>query len=113
VLAVSLRHNLLDPAKTRKVLESAKKHLLTPFGLRTLASSDSRYRARYGGDVWSRDSAYHQGTVWPWLAGPYFTSLLRYTDQKDAAIAEAQAWLDRFSGHLEEACLGQISEVFD
>jgi predicted glycogen debranching enzyme len=113
VLAVSLRHNLLDPAKTRKVLENAKKHLLTPYGLRTLASSDSRYRARYGGDVWSRDSAYHQGTVWPWLAGPYFTSLLRYTDQKDAAIAEAQAWLDRFSGHLEEACLGQISEVFD
>jgi predicted glycogen debranching enzyme len=113
VLAVSLRHNLLDPAKTRKVLEIAKKHLLTSYGLRTLAPSDSRYRPRYGGDVWSRDSAYHQGTVWPWLAGPYFASLLRYADNADAAVAEAQAWLDRFSGHLEEACLGQVSEVFD
>lgn len=113
VIAASLRHNLLDPLKTRKVLETAKKHLLTPYGLRTLAPSDSRYRPQYRGDVWNRDSAYHQGTVWPWLAGPYFGSLLRYSENTDAAVSEAQSWLDRFSGHLQEACLGQISEVFD
>ena len=113
VIAVSLRHNLLDQDKTIKVLESAKKHLLTPFGLRTLAPSDPRYRARYQGDVWSRDSAYHQGTVWPWLAGPYFASLLRYADNADAALNQAQEWIDRFSEHLQEACLGQVSEIFD
>ena len=113
VIAVSLRHNLLDQDKTIKVLESAKKHLLTPFGLRTLAPSDSRYRARYQGDVWSRDSAYHQGTVWPWLAGPYFASLLRYADNADAALNQAQEWIDRFSEHLQAACLGQVSEIFD
>ena len=113
VLAVSLRHNLLDREKTRKVLETAKEHLLTPYGLRTLAPSDSRYRPHYAGDVWGRDSAYHQGTVWPWLAGPYFASLLRYCENTDFAVNEAQNWIDRFSGHLQEACLGQISEVFD
>ena len=113
VVAVSLRHNLLDQCKTRKVLENAKKHLLTPYGLRTLAPSDAHYRSRYGGDVWSRDSAYHQGTVWPWLAGPFFTSLLRYSENSVQALDEAQCWLDRFSGHLQEACLGQVSEIFD
>jgi glycogen debranching enzyme len=113
VIAVSLRHNLLDRQKTLKVLETAKKHLLTPYGLRTLAPSDSRYRPRYQGDVWSRDSAYHQGTVWPWLAGPYFSSLLRYSEDADVAISEAQSWIDRFSEHLQEACLGQVSEIFD
>jgi len=113
VIAVSLRHNLLGPEKSRKVLEAAKKQLLTPYGLRTLAPSDPHYRARYEGDVWSRDSAYHQGTVWPWLAGPYFVSLLRYAQRPEQAVMDAQSWLDRFSGHLQEACLGQVSEVFD
>jgi predicted glycogen debranching enzyme len=113
IIAMSLRHNLLDPQKTRKVLDAAKKHLLTPYGLRTLAPSDPHYRPRYEGDVWSRDSAYHQGTVWPWLAGPYFASVLRYSEDSEQALGEAQSWLDRFSGHLQEACLGQISEIFD
>ena len=51
--------------------------MLTPYGLRTLARSDPTYRRRYEGDVWSRDSAYHQGTVWPWLAGPFFSAKIR------------------------------------
>ena len=113
VIAVSLRHNLLDSQKVREVLESARRNLLTPYGLRTLAPSDSKYRPRYEGDVWSRDSAYHQGTVWPWLAGPFFASSLRYSEDPGQALDEAQAWLDRVSDHLQEACVGQISEIFD
>jgi predicted glycogen debranching enzyme len=113
VIAVSLRHNLLSREKAIGVLRAAERDLLTPYGLRTLAPSDSRYRPRYEGDVWSRDSAYHQGTVWPWLAGPFFTAKIRHSDNPEQALAETQAWLDRFSAHLEEAGLGQISEIFD
>ena len=113
VIAVSLRHNLLDREKTLAVLDAAERDLLTPYGLRTLAPSDSRYRPRYEGDVWSRDSAYHQGTVWPWLAGPFFSAKIRNSENRSQALVETQAWLDRFSIHLEEAGLGQISEIFD
>ena len=113
VIAVSLRHNLLRRDKTGAVLKAAERDLLTPFGLRTLAPSDPHYRARYEGDVWSRDSAYHQGTVWPWLAGPFFTAKIRHSENPAQAIVETQEWLQRFSSHLEEAGLGQISEIFD
>ena len=113
VIAVSLPHNLLDSEKTLAVLKAAERDLLTPYGLRTLAPLDPRYRSRYEGDVWSRDSTYHQGTVWPWLAGPFFTAKIKYSVDRSQAFAEAQAWLDRFSVHFEEAGLGQISEIFD
>jgi predicted glycogen debranching enzyme len=91
VIAVSLRHNLLGSEKTLAVLYAAERDLLTPYGLRTLAPSDPRYRPRYEGGVWSRDSAYHQGTVWPWLAGPFFTARIRYSSNRSQAVAEAQA----------------------
>lgn len=113
VIAVSLRHNLLGSERTLAVLDAAERDLLTPYGLRTLAPSDPRYRPRYEGGVWSRDSAYHQGTVWPWLAGPFFTARIRYSSDRSRAVAEAQAWLDRFSRHFADAGLGQISEIFD
>jgi predicted glycogen debranching enzyme len=113
VIAVSLRHNLLGKEKTLAVLKAAENALLTPYGLRTLTPSDPRYRPRYEGGVWNRDSAYHQGTVWPWLAGPFFAAKINNSDNKAQALTVAQAWLDRFSSHLEEAGLGQISEIFD
>ncbi len=113
VIAVSLRYCLLSREKALAVLKAAEAELLTPFGLRTLAPSDRNYRPRYEGDVWSRDSAYHQGTVWPWLAGPFFSAKIRFADNVAQAIEETEAWLDRFSSHLEEAGLGQISEIFD
>ena len=113
VIAVSLRHNLLGREKTLAVLKTAERDLLTPYGLRTLTPSDPRYRSRYEGDVWSRDSAYHQGTVWPWLVGPFFTAKIRYSMDRSRVIAETRAWLDRFSRHFGEAGLEQISEIFD
>jgi glycogen debranching enzyme len=113
VIAVSLRHNLLSRRKTLAVLDTAERELLTRFGLRTLAPSHPQYRPHYEGDVWGRDSAYHQGTVWPWLAGPFFFAKIRNSDDRSQALAQTQAWLDRFSSHLEVAGLGQISEIFD
>ncbi len=113
LIAVSLRHNLLGRERTLAVLEAVEHDLLTPYGLRTLAPSDPRYRSHYEGDVWSRDSSYHQGTVWPWLAGPFFTAKIKYAADRSQAVAETHEWLDRFSRHFGEAGLGQISEIFD
>ncbi len=113
VIAISLRHGLLGRDRALDVLNVAERELLTPFGLRTLAPSDPNYRGRYEGDVWSRDSAYHQGTVWPWLAGPFFSAKLQFSDNPAEAAREARDWLERFSCHLSDAGLGQVSEIFD
>jgi len=113
VIAISLRHSLVSPAHARKVLEVARRELLTPFGLRTLSPNDPQYRPRYEGGVWERDSAYHQGTVWPWLAGPFFTAQLRFASDGRQAVAEAKTWLEAFAVHLSDAGLGQVSEIFD
>ena len=115
-IAVSLTHCLLPPARVHSVLAMVEQDLLTPFGLRTLSPRDSRYIGRYQGDVWSRDGAYHQGTVWPWLAGPYFSAKLAFaaTPAEAAAVkAEIAAWLQGFAVHLDDAGIGQVSEIFD
>jgi glycogen debranching enzyme len=77
--------------------------------LRSLAPSDPRYIGRYQGDVRARDAAYHQGTVWSWLLGPF--ALAHYRVHRDAA--QACALLVGLARHLDEACLGTISEIFD
>ena len=74
IFAVSLHRSLLPVEKARRVVETVEQHLLTPYGLRSLAPSDPRYRGRYEGDSTSRDGAYHQGTVWAWLIGPFITA---------------------------------------
>ena len=68
---------MLSREKAKSVLATAERHLLTPYGLRSLAPSDPQYRGRYEGNSWSRDSAYHQGTVWPWLMGPFITAYIK------------------------------------
>lgn len=113
IFAVSLFHSMLDAERARSVVTTVERELLTPVGLRTLAAKDPRYRSRYEGDVASRDSAYHQGTVWPWLAGPFFTALLKVNANNQASQDKAKAWLRGFEGHLREAGLGQVSEIFD
>ncbi len=110
VFAVSLPHAMLPPEKAKAVVTTVQRELLTPFGLRTLARSDPQYRPNYGGDPRSRDSAYHQGTVWPWLMGPFLTAYVK--THGDGAIARARGWLDHLQHHLNEEGLGQISEVF-
>jgi glycogen debranching enzyme len=84
--------------------------LLTPMGLRTLSPDHPDYKAHYDGDLRARDAAYHQGTVWPWLIGPFIDSWLRVHPERRA---EARRFLDGFIHHLDEAAIGSISEIFD
>lgn len=112
VLALSLPFSMVPRAKAPSILGVAERLLLTPYGLRTLAPTDTRYRGRYGGDWRSRDAAYHQGTVWPWLLGPFCTAYLRVNRTK-LARSKVARWLQPLRDHLSEAGLGQVSEVFD
>jgi predicted glycogen debranching enzyme len=113
IFAVSLHHSMLSPDQARAVLEVVERELLTPVGLRTLNRADSRYRPTYGGNQYIRDSGYHQGTVWPWLLGPYVSAYVRVNGGTEQARAKAHELLRGIEKHLSEAGLGQISEIFD
>jgi predicted glycogen debranching enzyme len=113
VLAVSLPHCPLDPRQQKSVVQHIREQLLTPVGLRTLSPFDSRYRRAYGGSWESRDRAYHQGTVWAWLMGPFIEAYLKVENFKPFALAQAAQWLAPLEKHLEQAGLGFISEIFD
>jgi predicted glycogen debranching enzyme len=113
ILAVSLHYSMLSLERARAVVEAVERELLTPVGLRTLSRSDSRYRAIYDGDQYSRDSAYHQGTVWPWLLGPFVTAYVRVNGGTAEAREHAYGLLCGLAKHLGEAGLGQVSEIFD
>lgn len=95
--------------ETRRALEVVARELLTPVGLRTLAPSDSNYRGRFQGSMRDRDAAYHQGTVWPWLAGPFWRAHIRAT----GSASEAKRWLKGIQPLLNEYGLGGVAEVYD
>lgn len=109
--AVGLPHALVPRDKAGCVVEAVRQHLLTPVGLRTLAPGEPAYCGRYGGDAVDRDTAYHQGTVWPFLMGVYFDSAIRVYGEQGKA--EARAWLAAFEPRLEEAGLGMVGEIYD
>jgi predicted glycogen debranching enzyme len=113
ILAVSLFHKMLPAAMAKSVVEVVQRELLTPYGLRSLSPVDPRYRGRYKGDVVSRDNAYHQGTVWPWLMGPFLTAYLYVNGGTQEARRQAERWLAEFRRYVLEEGLGQIPEVFD
>ncbi len=113
IFAVSLHHSMLSPEDSRKVVSTVKRELLTPFGLRTLSTADPRYVGSYGGDQRSRDAAYHQGTIWPWLIGPFIEAHLKVNDSSADAKKQAAEWLQPLIGHLSAAGLGTISEIFE
>ena len=113
ILAVSLPHCPLPAEHQRDVVQTVMEHLLTPRGLRTLSPADARYRGRCGGSWESRDRAYHQGTVWAWLMGPFVEAYLQVEGYRPAALARADEWLAAFDPHLDEVCIGYVSEVFD
>jgi predicted glycogen debranching enzyme len=110
IFAMSLAHPVLDESRWKPVLDIVTQRLLTPAGLRSLAPGEPDYKPRYDGDLRSRDAAYHQGTVWGWLVGPFIDAWLRVNpgDRKTA-----REFLTGFMSHLGEACIGSISEVFD
>lgn len=109
LLAVSLPHSPLTPKQQRAVVEVCEVSLLTPRGLRSLARDDPRFVGRYGGDLFARDGAYHQGTVWAWLIGPFVMAHLRVHRDPEAA----RAYLTPMLRHLREHGVGAISEIFD
>jgi predicted glycogen debranching enzyme len=113
IFAVSLPHTMLSPDRAKLVVDTVRRHLLTPYGLRTLAPSDPQYRGKYTGDQRSRDSAYHQGTVWPWLIGPFITAYIKVNGNCEAARQQAETWLSSIKDHLADAGVGQISEIFE
>ncbi|MDO9268686.1 MAG: amylo-alpha-1,6-glucosidase [Methylobacter sp.] len=111
LLALSLPHPVLDKEHWQSVFQNIKERLLTPVGLRTLSPDHPDYKADYHGDLRTRDAAYHQGTVWPWLIGPYLDAWLRvYPEQREEAHDFLNRLLER---HLHEACIGSVSEIFD
>jgi predicted glycogen debranching enzyme len=107
VIALSLGYCAIPEGRARRILAAVERELLTPFGLRTLAPSDPRYRGRYEGGPAERDAAYHQGTAWPWLLGPFITADRRFN--RDRA-GELSAPLREFT---ESPGVGQIPEIFD
>jgi glycogen debranching enzyme len=108
ILAVSLKHRMLEDGDGRRVLDVVERELVTPAGLRTLSPRDPQYRGRYEDGVIGRDAAYHQGTVWPWLMGPFLTAYARLKGAREAARR-----LGVFAEMLHTGCLGQIGEVAD
>ncbi|MFA7557274.1 MAG: amylo-alpha-1,6-glucosidase [Hydrogenophaga sp.] len=110
LLAFSLRHPVLVQERWQPVLHEVERRLLTPVGLRSLAPDHPDYKARYFGDLHARDAAYHQGTVWGWLVGPFVDAWLRVHPDDHAGARRA---LEGFVEHFGEACVGSISEIFD
>jgi predicted glycogen debranching enzyme len=110
LFAISLPNPVLDPARWKPVLDVVERELVTPLGLRSLSPRHSDYKPTYRGDLLARDAAYHQGTVWSWLIGPYIDALLRVRPDD---VRGARAKLEGLIAHFDDASVGQISEVFD
>jgi predicted glycogen debranching enzyme len=113
IFAVSLPYPLLTMAQQVDVVRAVEEQLLTRVGLRTLAPGDPGYIGSYRGGPEQRDGAYHQGTVWPWLLGPFVRAYLRVFGRSPERIAYCRGLFRGLELHLEEACLGLVSEVFD
>ncbi len=110
LFAIALPHPVLDPAHWEDVLATAERELLTPVGLRSLSRAHPDYKENYHGDLLTRDSAYHQGTVWSWLIGPYVDAYLRV---RPSDVEGARRALDGLLAHLSDDGVGYVSEVFD
>ena len=110
ILSFSLEHPVLDSSRWAAVLDVVEARLLTPLGLRSLDPGNTDYKSRYDGDLRARDSAYHQGTVWAWLIGPFIDAWIRANPKRPH---DARQYLTGFIPHLDHACVGTISEIFD
>jgi predicted glycogen debranching enzyme len=110
LLAISLPNPVLLPERWRTVVEAVRERLLTPVGLRSLSRDHPDYKPTYHGDLRTRDAAYHQGTAWSWLIGPFIDAWLKVHPE---GKREAQQFLSGLEAHLRDASVGQVSEVFD
>ena len=110
IFAISLDHPVLDPERWASVIDLVQNKLLTPVGLRSLSPDDPEYKPIYSGDLRSRDGAYHQGTVWAWLIGPFIDAWLKVHPGDKTG---ARKFLETFPAHMNDNGVGTISEVFD
>lgn len=110
VLAISLDFPVLAPDRWESVMKQVERELLTPVGLRTLAAGDKDFKPKYYGNLRDRDAAYHQGTVWPWLIGPYLDAWLKL---HPAELDTAGSLLEGFDQRLADNAVGSIGEIFD
>jgi predicted glycogen debranching enzyme len=111
LFAISLPFALIEGEKAEAVLKIVEEKLYTPVGLRSLPADDVHYIPHYGGDQWHRDSSYHEGTVWSWLLGAYVDAIMKLNAK--SGKLKAKKIIDDFKYHLNEACIGQVSEIFD
>jgi predicted glycogen debranching enzyme len=110
LMAFSLKHPVLEERHWKAVVEIVRERLVTPVGLRSLSRDHADYKAKYFGDLRARDAAYHQGTVWAWLIGPFIDAWLKVYPED---FAGARKFLGGFESHLNEGCIGSINEIFD
>lgn len=113
LIAASLPFVPLSRAHGLAILSAVEKHLLTPAGIRSLDPAHPEYKGRFEGDLLSKARAYHQGTIWTWLIGPYASALCKFRGLTRATQSTIAAQVKPFLPHLEEACLGSVSELFD
>jgi predicted glycogen debranching enzyme len=114
IFAVSLPFSPLSLQQQKSVVDAAQKELLTPYGLRTLNVQNSHYKGTYSGPPQQRDEAYHQGTVWPYLIGPFIESFLKVNDFSEKSKRKAAEFIQPLMEHLtQQGCIGSISEIFD
>lgn len=114
IFAVSLPFSPLSSEQQKQVVEIVQKNLLTPYGLRSLSPADSRYRGQYTGGQQQRDEAYHRGTVWPYLIGPFTEAYLRVNKFSKESKIQIREFIRPLMEHLtEDGCIGSISEIFD
>jgi glycogen debranching enzyme len=113
IFAVSLPYSMLSQQRARAVVKKVETELLTPFGLRSLSPGDPQYIGIYIGSPEERDSAYHQGTVWAWLIGPFVDAYRKVNAEGRSTERRISEIVSGFEDHLTKACIGQVSEIFD
>lgn len=111
--AVSLPFSILDREKEKSIVEVAYKHLYSTYGLRSLSFMDEEFKNKYIGKLFKRDLAYHMGTTWGFLIGPFITAYCKVNDYNQKAIKKAKEMMSVFEDHMKDGCINGISEIFD
>ncbi len=111
--AVSLPFSILDREKEKSIVEVAYKHLYSTYGLRSLSFMDEEFKNKYIGKLFKRDLAYHMGTTWGFLIGPFITAYCKVNDYNEKAIKKAKEMISVFEDHMKDGCINGIAEIFD
>ncbi len=113
ILAVSMPFSILDKEKERRIVDAVYEKLYTPYGLRTLAQDDPEFHPRYGGSMYERDMAYHQGTVWVYPLGAYYLAYLKVHGGSGEAAGKVREDLQVLESAMREGCIAQLPEIYD